>query len=547
MPTYNVSTQFKGIDRVSNAFINMGRNAQSFRKKATGSFKAASKQGSLFGAVLGGNLVSGGIQSLLSKAQELPKEFKEIAQRSQAMETAFRSVFGKDSQNQLQFVRDNAFSMGLEIESASNAYKDIAAAAKGSAIANTEVQKVFIGVSKAATSLQLDSEKTGGALTALSQMISKGKVQAEELRGQLGERIPGAFQIAARAMNMTTGELDKFMSDGKLTAEKFIPAFANQLEKEFGKSAIEASKSFQAAENRFKNVSFFFKRDVGTIILPALSTMMTEVSKIIKPISKWAQANRELLQTKISNFIDIIIVKIKEFTPMIKTAFNFIKDNRSVIIGIAKAFLIWKAATLVTTIALQGMNVIGIIGKVMQFTRIIFKIAKAKGIWTAAQWALNVAMSANPVGLIIAGVTALIAVGVLLYKNWDKIKDFFAGLFPVFKKVGETVFKFLITPIKLLLGLIAKIPGVGKFADMGLEKINQFENKMFGNNEPLISTNNNNKIFGNEQAPNRNAEEGRRQISGNAEIGIRAEAGTEVVNFNNGLNGVDFAFAGTNQ
>ena len=49
-------------------------------------------------------------------------------------------------------------------------------------------------------------------------MISKGKVQAEELRGQLGERLPSAFQLAAKAMGMTTAQLDKFMADGKLTA-----------------------------------------------------------------------------------------------------------------------------------------------------------------------------------------------------------------------------------------------------------------------------------------------------------------------------------------
>ena len=54
-------------------------------------------------------------------------------------------------------------------------------------------------------------------------MISKGKVQAEELRGQLGERLPSAFQLAAKAMGMTTAQLDKFMADGKLTAEDLLP------------------------------------------------------------------------------------------------------------------------------------------------------------------------------------------------------------------------------------------------------------------------------------------------------------------------------------
>ena len=41
---------------------------------------------------------------------------------------------------------------------------------------------------------------------------------------------------------------------------------------------------------------------------------------------------------------------------------------------------------------------------------------------TVAQWALNVAMSANPIGLLITGIAVLVGVGWMLYRNWDLIK-----------------------------------------------------------------------------------------------------------------------------
>lgn len=47
---------------------------------------------------------------------------------------------------------------------------------------------------------------------------------------------------------------------------------------------------------------------------------------------------------------------------------------------------------------------------------------------TAAQWAMNAAMYACPIGLFIAGVTAIIAVGYALYTHWDAIKQFFVSL-----------------------------------------------------------------------------------------------------------------------
>ena len=86
-----------------------------------------------------------------------------------------------------------------------------------------------------------------GAFIALGQMISKGKVQAEELRGQLGERLPGAFQLAAKAMGMTTAALDKFMADGKLTAEELLPKLAKVLKDEYGAAAEEAAKGMQGS------------------------------------------------------------------------------------------------------------------------------------------------------------------------------------------------------------------------------------------------------------------------------------------------------------
>lgn len=55
-------------------------------------------------------------------------------------------------------------------------------------------------------------------------------------------------------------------------------------------------------------------------------------------------------------------------------------------------------------------------------------IAIATNLWTAAQWALNVAMSANPIGLLIVGIAALVAAGVWMYKNWDEITAFMSNM-----------------------------------------------------------------------------------------------------------------------
>jgi tape measure domain-containing protein len=64
-------------------------------------------------------------------------------------------------------------------------------------------------------------------------MASKGKVSAEELRGQLGERIPGALGIAARAMGMTQAQFNEMLDSGKIMAEDFLPKFSKRIKKHF--------------------------------------------------------------------------------------------------------------------------------------------------------------------------------------------------------------------------------------------------------------------------------------------------------------------------
>lgn len=117
---------------------------------------------------------------------------------------------------ELDYLRAASNRIGLEFNSTASAYVKFTAAAKGTAIEGETAKRVFEGLSKASVVLGLSADETSGALNALQQMVSKGKVQAEELRGQLGERLPGAFQIAARAMGMTTAELDKALESGKV-------------------------------------------------------------------------------------------------------------------------------------------------------------------------------------------------------------------------------------------------------------------------------------------------------------------------------------------
>lgn len=179
----------------------------------------------------------------------------------QRLELSYQSIFGQGASRQLQAVYEQTQRVGLEYTSTAEAAKSFFAAGQDSTLA-PDMNRIFTSVTNAGAALQLSTEQMNGVFIALGQMISKGKVQAEELRGQLGERLPGAFQMAAKAMGMTTAELDKFMADGKLTAEELLPRLVEVLEGKYATAAENAANTVQGAINRMSTEWTLFKANI---------------------------------------------------------------------------------------------------------------------------------------------------------------------------------------------------------------------------------------------------------------------------------------------
>lgn len=90
-------------------------------------------------------------------------------------------------------------------------------------------QKFFEQAMQFATVRGLGKDEMQGVMRAFEQMASKGKIQAEELRGQLGDRMAGAFQMFAAAMGVTTQELDNMMKKGEVLSDKVLPKVGDRM------------------------------------------------------------------------------------------------------------------------------------------------------------------------------------------------------------------------------------------------------------------------------------------------------------------------------
>jgi tape measure domain-containing protein len=156
----------------------------------------------------------------------------------------------------MAYLREEAGRLAQNVYASMDAYKGFSAAAKGTALEGDGVRKMYSSMSEAAAVLSLSQQQVELSLRALGQMMSKGNVQAEELRGQLGENLPGAFNLAARAMGVTQQQLNKMLEQGEVAATDLLPRLAEVMHEEFGAAAEAAARdadNITAAMNRAGN------------------------------------------------------------------------------------------------------------------------------------------------------------------------------------------------------------------------------------------------------------------------------------------------------
>lgn len=185
----------------------------------------------------------------------------------------------------MEFLRKESERLGLVLNDQIKGFTGLAAAARGTALEGEKTREIYTAIVESGTALHKSSTDIEGTLLAVQQIMSKGKVQSEELRRQLGDRLPGAFQIAARAMNVSTSELSKMLEQGQVLSDDFLPKFAKALREQYSGSINEASQSIQANINRMDTAWFELRKSLYSAFEPEIRNIIKETTEFIKDFS----------------------------------------------------------------------------------------------------------------------------------------------------------------------------------------------------------------------------------------------------------------------
>jgi len=235
-----------------------------------------------------GTMVAGAFA--IDKIVEFGKAVLKATAEMQNLEVRMKDLAGGNDEALKTFgdLKQMANDLGLSYKSLTTNYIQFTSAAKASGMEVDKASRIFKSMTIALSGTGASTEQVKSAMTALTQMIGKGKISAEELRGQLGEAMPSAMGIMAKALGVTTQELDKMMASGQLLANEVLPKFADEAERAFGGNVEKMSGNITANMERLKNAwegymtslgERFYGSGGGAEVLADLLTWWTEINQ----------------------------------------------------------------------------------------------------------------------------------------------------------------------------------------------------------------------------------------------------------------------------
>lgn len=232
------------LDKIDDTLKNSQRNVGRYNTALSGSFKLLRQLSGALG-------VTAGIGAFFSINKAIFQDIKALDGYNKALKAVGETE--ENYRKNKEFLRRTSEAYGVEILSNTKQFTSYLAALKGTNLEGEKGIDIYEKTIKVSSSLARTQEETAGILNAFTQIISKGTVQAEELRGQLGDRLPGAFNIMARAIGVSTEELNDMLKNGEVLADEVLPKFAKELERTFGADKVNRIENLQAAQNRLSN------------------------------------------------------------------------------------------------------------------------------------------------------------------------------------------------------------------------------------------------------------------------------------------------------
>jgi tape measure domain-containing protein len=313
-------------------------------------------------------LLFGQAYKLLGFAQDFPAQVGQAVAQLQNFNNTLKAI-SPTSQEVVasnQLIVDLVERYNIPLQSARDGFTKLYASMQPAGFSGDQVRGLFTGISKAAATFGMSADKVDRVNYAFAQMASKGQVMSEELKGQLGDVLPGAMAIFAQAAGFKGPEaITKFseaLEDGRYKGTAMMELLNNVsvvLNEKFSAGAEGAAKTFQGAINNMQTSIKGLYESFEPIATAFLNGVVSPMMAGIKVVTDGLNAFFSGTQTKTAGGF-----ALAQALEQLRPSFEGIRQNATQIAEVLGQFA--KAALGVAQVLLQiaGNPVVGYFAKV---------------------------------------------------------------------------------------------------------------------------------------------------------------------------------------
>jgi tape measure domain-containing protein len=266
--------------------------------------------GSAFGGIAGG--LMGGVPGAFTGAaigqavDSLGGALAGITSQAAAVQQlqrglALASIDAKDFAEAQSAVADVSSRLFIPLEQVTKSFSQLRVNTKQYGLSVEETKQILEGTILAVSAFGGSADDVDGAMRAVVQILSKGSVQAEELRGQLGERFPGAVIKFAQANKLSFDELQDRLKEGTIGIKEFV-TFAKDNYEDYAEFSKTISTAPEFAGRRLAKALEEMQMVIGQVFGSSGATIQDFSSQALKDITQFVVENKELLAQLAQDF-----------------------------------------------------------------------------------------------------------------------------------------------------------------------------------------------------------------------------------------------------
>jgi len=412
---FSVESIFKAVDRVTAPVSRMQRNVLRFTRATE---RGLHKVDRALSAITGGMASVGraalkigaiGVGGLTAAVGLLVREFSKV----EDAQAAFTPLLGgaERARQAVEAINETAASTPFQFETLASSVNQLLPVMDGN-IENTIKTLRMLGDTAGGNAQKLDSITRG-----YTKAMLKGKVDMESLNMIAEAGVP-IFQDLADVMGMKVGEkFFKTISSGRVTTDQLTKAF-EKLTGEGGKffNGMEiASQTTSGLWSTLKDNISLTAAELGGVLAPIVKDLIRQATTVAQQVREWVKSNRELIATRVNEFVakaKELMAGLLEQVQKLNGQYSLLDRLIQVVNGLADAFAFLRE---------HGATIAKIVASVVA-------LSLALKVLTAVMAVVNIVMAANPIGLIVLAITALIAAIAAAIIWWDEIKAAFLSL-----------------------------------------------------------------------------------------------------------------------